>query len=124
MARILHVHPRSVTKSSVKNRKSVSEQPHEKAQNAGKVNEGKVNEVEVMDKQQPLELTPDYMGEDRHELVAKLAYQLWEQRGRPVGSPEVDWYAAERDVYSSLVQSGLITPSASDREHMAERIYT
>jgi Protein of unknown function (DUF2934) len=23
-----------------------------------------------------------------------LAYQLWE-RGRPLGSPEIDWYAAE-----------------------------
>ena len=114
----LHVHPRSVTKSSTKNRKNASEQPHERAQNETKGNEGK-----GMDRQQPLELTPDYMGEDRHDFVAKLAYHLWEQRGRPVGSPEVDWYAAEQAVYSSLVQSGLITPSASDREHMAERIY-
>ena len=24
-----------------------------------------------------------------------LAYQLWEGRGRPLGSPEIDWYAAE-----------------------------
>ena len=76
-----------------------------------------------MDEQKTLQLIPDYMGEDRHEFVAKLAYQLWEKRGRPVGSPEADWYAAEQAVYSSLVQSGMIAPSASDREHMAERIY-
>jgi hypothetical protein len=24
-----------------------------------------------------------------------LAYQFWERRGRPLGSPEIDWYAAE-----------------------------
>jgi len=31
-----------------------------------------------------------------HELTEKLAYEYWERRGRPVGSPEVDWLAAER----------------------------
>jgi len=39
-----------------------------------------------MDKQ-PLELIPDFLGEDRHEFVAKLAYKLWEERGLPFGSP-------------------------------------
>jgi hypothetical protein len=29
------------------------------------------------------------------DVIAKLAYELWERRGRPVGSPEIDWYAAE-----------------------------
>jgi Protein of unknown function (DUF2934) len=76
-----------------------------------------------MDKQQPLKFIPDFLGEDRHEYVAKLAYQLWEERGRPFGSPEVDWFAAERAVYSALVASGLISPSAHDPQHMAEKIY-
>lgn len=31
-----------------------------------------------------------------HEEIAKLAYELWERRGRPFGSPQVDWDAAER----------------------------
>jgi hypothetical protein len=31
----------------------------------------------------------------RHDEIAKLAYELWERRGRPLGSPEIDWYAAE-----------------------------
>ena len=75
------------------------------------------------DKQQPMELTTDFLGEDRHEFVAKLAYQLWERRGRPCGSPEVDWFAAERAVYSSLVASGLVTPSPNGPQHMAEQIY-
>jgi Protein of unknown function (DUF2934) len=76
-----------------------------------------------MNKQQPLVLITDFLGEDRHEFVAKLAYQLWEQRGRPFGSPEVDWFAAERTVYSSLLAAGLITQSANDVQHMAEKIY-
>jgi hypothetical protein len=29
------------------------------------------------------------------EATAKLAYELWELRGCPIGSPEVDWLAAE-----------------------------
>jgi hypothetical protein len=38
------------------------------------------------------------MNYHEHEDVAKLAYRLWEERGRPMGSPEVDWYRAEREV--------------------------
>lgn len=75
------------------------------------------------DKQQPLELTTDFLGEDRHEFVAKLAYKLWEERGCPLGSPEVDWFAAERAVYAALVASGLVIASSSDPQHMAEKIY-
>ena len=75
------------------------------------------------DKQQPIELTTDFLGEDRHEFVAKLAYKLWEQRGRPFGSPEVDWFAAERAVYSSLVASSLVTPSPNTTQRIAEQIY-
>ena len=52
-----------------------------------------------------------------------MAYKLWEARGRPFGSPEVDWFAAEQAVYSSLVASGLVAPSAIDPQHMAEKIY-
>ena len=79
--------------------------------------------LQLPNKQQPMELTPDFLGEDRHEFVAKLAYRLWEARGRPFGSPEVDWFAAERAVYSALVASGLVAPSAIDPQHIAEKIY-
>ena len=75
------------------------------------------------DKQQPPELIPDFAYESRHEFVEKLAYKLWEQRGRPFGSPEVDWFAAEQDVYASLVASGMITPSPNDARNMREKIY-
>jgi Protein of unknown function (DUF2934) len=32
------------------------------------------------------------------EDIARLAYQIWEARGRPIGSAEVDWYEAERQL--------------------------
>ena len=38
---------------------------------------------------------------DAHEVKAKLAYQFWEQRGRPFGAPEVDWLAAEKALASA-----------------------
>jgi DUF2934 family protein len=57
-------------------------------------------------KQQPLELTTDFLGESRHEFVANLAYKLWEERGRPLGSPDADWFAAEQAVYASLARRG------------------
>ena len=75
------------------------------------------------DKPQPLELATDFLGEDRHEFVAKMAYKFWEERGRPFGSPDVDWFAAERAVYSALVASGLVAPSDDAPQHMAEAIY-
>ena len=33
-----------------------------------------------------------------HEDVARLAYRLWEERGAPIGSPEVDWARAEEEL--------------------------
>jgi hypothetical protein len=34
------------------------------------------------------------------DKVTVLAYKLWEERGRPWGSPEKDWYEAERRLAS------------------------
>ena len=81
------------------------------------------NELAELDKQQPMELIPDSAYEDRYEFVERLAYRLWEERGRPMGSPDVDWEAAERAVYSSLVAAGLVDPSANDLEHLRDKIY-
>ena len=82
-----------------------------------------LNELAEMNKQKPVELTPDFSYEDRHEFVTNLAYRLWKKRGSPQGSPEVDWIAAEQALYSSLVASGLITPSATDMQHLEEILY-
>jgi hypothetical protein len=81
------------------------------------------NELAERTMQEPVELIPDFLYEDRHEFVERLAYKLWEERGRPSGSPDVDWVAAERAVYSSLVASGLVDPSATDLQQMEREIY-
>ncbi len=49
----------------------------------------------------------DFCGEDRHELVQKLAYQRWEKRGSPPGSPEIDWFVAEKAMRAYLLASGI-----------------
>lgn len=33
-----------------------------------------------------------------HEDIATLAYELWERRGRPFGSPDEDWFQAARQL--------------------------
>jgi Protein of unknown function (DUF2934) len=81
------------------------------------------DESRPLDKQQPLELIPDFSYESRHEFVEELAYRLWAQRGRPLGSPDVDWFAAEQAVYASLVASGVITPSSNNPQNMRVEIY-
>jgi hypothetical protein len=55
--------------------------------------------------QRPKALT--VYGEDRHELVRQLAYQYWEKRGSPLGSPEIDWSAAEKAMRACLLASGI-----------------
>ena len=47
----------------------------------------------------------------RHDEIAKLAYELWERRGRPLGSPEIDWDAGESalGVRDSQVQFSLLS---------------
>jgi Protein of unknown function (DUF2934) len=37
------------------------------------------------------------------EQIEKLAYRFWEERGRPFGSPEKDWFKAEREVQRELI---------------------
>lgn len=32
----------------------------------------------------------------KHIRIEHLAYWLWQQRGMPVGSPDEDWFLAER----------------------------
>jgi hypothetical protein len=76
-----------------------------------------------LDTQQPLELIPDFAYESHYEFVARLAYKLWVQRGSPLGSPDVDWFVAEKAVYASLAASGRITPSSNDPKSIREQIH-
>jgi Protein of unknown function (DUF2934) len=38
----------------------------------------------------------DFFAGNLDALTKKLAYENWERRGRPFGSPEIDWNAAEK----------------------------
>ena len=40
------------------------------------------------------------------EHVEPLAYLLWEERGRPEGTPEIDWFHAEALLRSSEASAG------------------
>ncbi len=33
-----------------------------------------------------------------HELIRLAAFFLWEQRGCPIGTPDVDWFRAEEEI--------------------------
>ena len=39
---------------------------------------------------------------DDREKISRLAYSHWEARGCPIGSPEEDWYRAERELRTSI----------------------
>jgi hypothetical protein len=40
----------------------------------------------------------EFFAGEVHELMNKLAYEFWEERGRPIGSPGVDWHKAEQKI--------------------------
>ena len=44
-------------------------------------------------------LTMHLISNSQHEQIEKLAYQLWEARGRPLGSPDEDWFRAEQEFF-------------------------
>jgi hypothetical protein len=39
--------------------------------------------------------------------IVLRAYCYWEERGRPFGTPEVDWYRAAEDVKNELKAIGV-----------------
>ena len=47
----------------------------------------------------------DFFAGDLHHLTEKVAYEQWERRGCPLGSPEIDWAAAEKALASFFKDS-------------------
>jgi len=43
----------------------------------------------------------------QQQAIANLAYELWQQRGCPQGSPEEDWDRAEQLLQPTRTQSAL-----------------
>ena len=46
----------------------------------------------------------------------ELAYRLWEERGRPVGRPEEDWFEAERRLRSNQYETKSAAVDEAARE--------
>jgi len=42
-----------------------------------------------------------------HQQIALRAYRSWEERGRPWGTPEIDWFSAERELASGESETTL-----------------
>jgi hypothetical protein len=49
-----------------------------------------------------------------HEELARLAYQHWQQRGRPIGTPEEDWFRAEEEIKQHLDEAPAATSSHTE----------
>jgi Protein of unknown function (DUF2934) len=45
-----------------------------------------------------------------HGEIEQLAHRFWEKRGRPCGTPEADWFRAERVL--SMEQDGILSKVA------------
>jgi hypothetical protein len=43
-------------------------------------------------------VTEQTNGDILHEQISLRAYQLWQERGCPIGSPEEDWSRAEEEI--------------------------
>lgn len=39
-----------------------------------------------------------------HQEIARRAYDLWQERGCPIGSPEEDWLRAEEEIRRQRAQ--------------------
>lgn len=63
-------------------------------------------------------LLRDPYGEDRHDLVERLAYQYWTLRGSPLGSPDTDWFTAEKAMRAYLLAAGIVLGPHGDLYRM------
>jgi hypothetical protein len=49
-------------------------------------------------RREPYQVPPAAAPAPSREEIARLAYSYWEARGRQHGSPQEDWYRAEREL--------------------------
>ena len=75
--------------------------------------EGSMNRLD-MQAEKPYDVMID-------KKIANLAYHYWEQRGRPNGSPEVDWYRAADDIDRGLAGASVRAWLATTTAITAER---
>ena len=51
-----------------------------------------------MDATNDMRLTPGLVFSPRHDEIELLAFELWQERGAPTGTPEIDWFRAEEEL--------------------------
>jgi uncharacterized protein YjbJ (UPF0337 family) len=52
--------------------------------------------------------------DSEYEEIACLAYQNWQQRGCPIGTPEEDWFRAEEEIKQHLRETSKATAATSN----------
>jgi len=57
----------------------------------------------------------------QHEITRLAAFFLWEQRGCPFGTPEVDWFRAEEEMRAQTEQPSWKPPLISAAETVGQR---
>jgi hypothetical protein len=57
-----------------------------------------------MDSSSEIRVTAGAAVHPRHEDVEVLAFGLWQERGAPVGTPEIDWFLAEAKIKDMAAQ--------------------
>lgn len=55
-----------------------------------------------------------------HKDISKLAYHLWEERGAPIGSPEVDWERAEYELSAASAPAATTTARTAPGDRPAK----
>ncbi len=62
--------------------------------------QGRGKMVVVVESKSYEQRSPNQMNRDalNHQEVEDLAYRLWQERGSPIGSPEIDWFRAEEEL--------------------------
>jgi hypothetical protein len=55
---------------------------------------------------------------DKQQQTSLLAYQFWMARGCPVGSPDEDWFRAERALHSRQLEE-VAADAAEEPAHIA-----
>lgn len=50
-----------------------------------------------------------------HKQIALLAYALWQERGCPEGSPDVDWFRAEQEFATRRRKSAPVDDGSGQR---------
>jgi Protein of unknown function (DUF2934) len=76
---------------------------------SGTSSEGFAIETAVIETDNEPTPAADYMGD---KFIAARAYQYWEQRGRPFGTPDIDWLNAIDNIHVEMTFA-----SGSDPTH-------